>query len=107
MAFASVQHHVEDGVALVDQHIQVGQRARHGAPKRGLPHRRAAAHHGHRNGGAQRYLRERIHRLGLLVAAHHHNRHRVARSPGSLISTLRFFRTVAQGLFLRQLALCL
>jgi hypothetical protein len=57
----AVQHHVADRVAVVDQHVQIGQRAGHRAPQRGLPGRRAAAHRGHADGGAERDLRERIH----------------------------------------------
>ncbi|MNT90504.1 hypothetical protein D3C72_2314140 [compost metagenome] len=53
MAAAAVQHHVEHGVAMVDEGIQVGQGAGHGAPEDGLPRGGAAAHGGEGDGGAQ------------------------------------------------------
>ena len=36
---ARVQHHVEQGVAVVDDHVQVGEGARDGAPGSGFPRR--------------------------------------------------------------------
>lgn len=57
----TVQHHVADRVAVVDEHVEIGQRAGHRAPQRRLPHRRAAAHRGHADGGTQGDLRERVH----------------------------------------------
>ena len=58
MALGAVARHVEDGVAVVDEGVEVGQGAADGAPQRGFPHRRAPAHHGHADGGAQGNLRE-------------------------------------------------
>jgi hypothetical protein len=58
MAFGAVQHHVEHGIAMVNQHIQVRQGTRHTAPQGGLPHGGAATHDGHADGGAKRKLCE-------------------------------------------------
>ncbi|MCY1376692.1 hypothetical protein D9M69_642030 [compost metagenome] len=56
MAFGSVARHVEHGVAVVDEGVEVGQGAGHGAPERGLPHGGVAAHHGHAHGRTERNL---------------------------------------------------
>ena len=57
----AVPDHVQDRIAMVQQHIQVGQQASHTAPKSRLPQRGAPPHDGHANRGAQKYLCDGIH----------------------------------------------
>ena len=62
MALGAVQRHIADGVAVIDKHIEIGQRAADGAHRRRLPERRPAAHRRDADRRAQQQLRNRIHR---------------------------------------------
>ncbi len=44
---AAVQRHVADRIAVVDERVEIGQRAAHAAPQRRLPDRGAPPHHRH------------------------------------------------------------
>ncbi|GKS91171.1 hypothetical protein AVTE2539_17420 [Acidovorax sp. SUPP2539] len=61
MAFRPVFDHVGNGVAMVDERVQVRQRAGHRPPQRGFPRGGAPAHHGERNGGTKGDLGQGIH----------------------------------------------
>ena len=63
MGLGPVQHHVANGVAMVDDDIEVRQSAGHRTPGSGLPHGGSPAHDGDTDGSAQRNLRQRIHGL--------------------------------------------
>ncbi len=61
VGIGTVQDHVGDRVAMVDEGVQIGQRARHGAPQRGFPGGGAPAHGGQGDGGAEGDLGQGIH----------------------------------------------
>ena len=65
MALGAVPRHVEDGVAMVDEGIEVWQRTAHCPPKGCLPDRRAPAHDCDTDSGTECDLGERIHALKL------------------------------------------
>ncbi|MNE53348.1 hypothetical protein D3C80_1480710 [compost metagenome] len=61
VAVAAVVDHVGQGIAVVDEHVQVRQRARHRPPQGGFRHGCAAPHGGDGHGRAQGDLRNGIH----------------------------------------------
>ena len=56
MGLGPVQHHVANGVAMVEDDIEVRQSAGHRTPGSGLPHGGSPAHDSDTDGSAQRNL---------------------------------------------------
>lgn len=61
MRLRPVAHHVEQIIPMVDEHIQVGQRAGHSTNGCGFGKAGAAAHDGHRHAGAEDGLGQGVH----------------------------------------------
>ena len=61
MRVPTVQHHVQNGITMVQQNIQVGQGTGYASPQSSFPDGRASAHYSDANAGSQCQLGNRVH----------------------------------------------